>query len=448
MQTLGEINLELSHHQSKINTRFHVLGTNSNIPFDGLLGDDFFHNHESQIDYSKSVVTLKNLHFEIPLCRNSPQTNVNSVSVNPRSETVVPIKLINPHNLKEGVVFSAQFQHEYLLIPNAILSVKDNNQSLITIINKSNNRLTIPVPTLQLEPLVKESFIYSLTSDADNCLSNRINTLNNHLRLDHLNSEEKETIKNICHQFNDIFHLPTDKLTKTTSITADIPTTDELPIHVKSYRLPDIHKKEVEKQIEKMLDQGIIKPSSSPYSSPLWVVPKKMDSSGEKKWRIVIDYRKLNEKTIGDAYPLPNIEDILDQLGHSVYFTTLDLCSGFHQIPMDPKHSPKTAFTTPHGHYEFTRQPFGLKRAPSLFQRLMDTVLMGLNNHQCFVYVDDVVIYGSSLEDHNRRLINVFSRLRNHNLKLQPDKCEFLKQSCEYLGHVISDKGVSPNPKK
>lgn len=315
-------------------------------------------------------------------------------------------------------------------------------------INTSNKKITIPTPTLNIEPLAKESHVYSLTTDSTNHVTNRLQTLDSQLRFSHLNSEEKKSLVEICHQFNDVFHLPSDKLTRTTTVTADIPTVDEIPVHVKSYRLPAIHKSEVEKQVEKMLEQGIIKPSTSPWSSPLWVVPKKPDASGEKKWRIVVDFRRLNDKTIGDAYPLPNIEDILDQLGHSVYFTTLDLCSGFWQIPMNPKDAPKTAFSTHNSHYEFNRLPMGLKRAPALFQRLMNTVLMGLNNHQCFVYVDDIVIYGSSLEDHNRKLINVFSRLREHNLKLQPAKCEFLQRSCEYLGHVISDKGVSPNPKR
>ncbi|KAK9739051.1 hypothetical protein QE152_g9310 [Popillia japonica] len=112
----------------------------------------------------------------------------------------------------------------------------------------------------------------------------------------------------------------------------NIPTTDENPTHTKSYRYPQLHKDEVNKQIEKMLSQGIIRPSTSPWTSTLWVVPK-LDVSGERKWRIVIDYRKLNEKTVGDAYPLPNIEDILDQLGHAQYFTTLDLASGLYSRP-------------------------------------------------------------------------------------------------------------------
>lgn len=102
-----------------------------------------------------------------------------------------------------------------------------------------------------------------------------------------------------------------------------------------------------------MLDQQIIQPSTSPYSSPLWVVPKKLDASGQRKWRLVVDYRKLNEITVGDAYPLPNIDHILDQLGQAKYFSTLDLASGFHQIAMNTKDKNKTSFSTPQGHYKF-----------------------------------------------------------------------------------------------
>lgn len=195
-----------------------------------------------------------------------------------------------------------------------------------------------------------------------------------------------------------------------------------------------------------MLKQGIIKPSVSLYSSPLWVVPRKLDASGERKWRLVIDYRKLNEVTAGDSYPLPNIQDILYQLGHSVYFTTLDLASGFHQIAMNPKDEEKTAFSTPLRHYQFARMPFGLKNAPSTFQRLMNTVLSGLQGLQCFVYLDDIVIYASSIPEHSVKLKSIFDRLRTNNLKLQPDKCEFMRREVAYLGHAISENGVSPNP--
>jgi len=138
----------------------------------------------------------------------------------------------------------------------------------------------------------------------------------------------------------------------------------------------------------------------------------------------------------------------LDQLGGARYFSVCDLASGFHQIKMDPTDSHKTAFTTPFGHYEFDRMPFGLKNAPATFQRLMDLVLSGLQGEEVFVYMDDIVIYATSLEEHERKYNLLMERLRNANLKLQPDKCEFLKTEVTYLGHVISKDGVKPDPKK
>ncbi|GJQ86387.1 hypothetical protein Trydic_g8477, partial [Trypoxylus dichotomus] len=197
-----------------------------------------------------------------------------------------------------------------------------------------------------------------------------------------------------------------------------------------------------------MLKQNIITPSSSPWNSPVWIVPKKADASGRKKWRIVIDYRKLNEISVGDSYPLPNIIDILDQLGHSKYFTTIDLTSGFHQIPMDPEDASKTAFSVPTGHYQFQRMPFGLRNAPSTFQRLMNTVPAGIQNSRCFVYLDDIVVYGADLQTHNSRLKEVFDRLAMYNFKIQPDKCEFLRKEVMYLGHLITENGVKPDPSK
>ena len=268
------------------------------------------------------------------------------------------------------------------------------------------------------------------------------------LRLEHLNEREKKNIINLISNSQDRFHIPGEKLTATNMLQHQIPTTDDRPINTRQYRFPQLHKEEINKQVEELLEGGIVKPSQSPYNTPIWIVPKKEDSKGNKRWRMVLDFRALNEKTIGDAYPLPNIVDILDQLGGAQYFSVCDLASGFHQIKMDPADGHKTAFTTPFGHYEFERMPFGLKNAPATFQRLMDLVLSGLQGQELFVYMDDIVLYTTSLEEHARKCNLLIDRLRKANLKLQPDKCEFLKTEVTYLGHVISKNGVKPDPKK
>ena len=197
-----------------------------------------------------------------------------------------------------------------------------------------------------------------------------------------------------------------------------------------------------------MLKNGIITHSESPCNAPIWVVPKKLDASGKRKLRVVIDYRKLNDKTVEDKHPIPQIEDILDNLGKAAYFTTLNLKSGFHQIELDENSRNKTAFSTEQGHYEFLRMPFGLKNTPATFQRAMNSILGDLIGRVCYVYLDDIIAFGRSLEHHLKNLAKVLERLISSKLKIQVDKCEFLKKECEFLGHIITEKGVKPNPDK
>lgn len=267
-------------------------------------------------------------------------------------------------------------------------------------------------------------------------------------RTDHLNIEERDALTKLIYEYSEIFQQDELPLTFTNRIKHHIKTTDEHPIYTKSYRYPEIHRQEVRGQIDKMLSQNIIRPSYSPWSSPIWVVPKKADASGKQKWRIVVDYRKLNDKTISDKYPIPNITQLLDKLGRCQYFTTLDLASGFHQIEMNPEDIPKTAFNTENGHYEYLRMPFGLKNAPATFQRVMEDVLRGLQNNICLVYLDDIIIFSTSLQEHLERLKLVFDRLRDSNFKIQLDKSEFLQKEVSYLGHVVTPDGVKPNPDK
>lgn len=144
---------------------------------------------------------------------------------------------------------------------------------------------------------------------------------------------------------------------------------------------------------------------------------------------------------------MPNITKILDQLRNAKYFSTLDLASEYHQIPMKEEDKDKLVFSTPYEHYEYNRMPFELKNAPAIFQRLINAILSGLQEVKCFVYLDDIVIHGASLEEHTGRIKDVLDRLREHNLRLQPDKCFFCKE-VTYLGYRITKDGISPDPTK
>lgn len=265
---------------------------------------------------------------------------------------------------------------------------------------------------------------------------------------DDMTKDESGRLEILLDRNNDLFFQEGMALSHTHEIQHEIITKMNNPVYSKIYRYPQIHEEEINRQMKEMLRQNIITESNSPYNSPIWIVPKKADYSGKKKWRIVIDYRKLNEITVDDKFPMPNIEGILDKLGKSQYFTTLDLAKGFHQIKIKKEDRKKTAFSTPLGHYEFVRMPFGLKNAPSTFQRLMNSVLRDLINKICVVYLDDILIFSTSMEEHMTNIQKVFDRLREHNLKIQVDKCRFFAKETDYLGHILTTDGIKPNPAK
>ena len=161
-----------------------------------------------------------------------------------------------------------------------------------------------------------------------------------------------------------------------------------------------------------------------------------------------MDYRKLNRVTKLDEFPLPQIDDTLDLLAGAQYFTTLDMAAGYWQVAMEPSSREKTAFSTYSGLYEFCKIPFGLVNAPVTFQRLMEVVFSGLARDGCLVYLDDVLVIGKTLDEHNENLAKVFARIREAGLKLKPKKCRFAQREVEYLGHIISADGVRTDPRK
>ncbi|MCP3663135.1 MAG: DDE-type integrase/transposase/recombinase, partial [Gammaproteobacteria bacterium] len=223
-----------------------------------------------------------------------------------------------------------------------------------------------------------------------------------------------------------------------------IPTTSgTTPIKQRPHRLPAAQRPLVNKMVKDMLDQGIVSRSSSPWASPIVLVQKKDGSS-----RFCIDFRRVNQVIKHDSWPLPRVDDILDQLGKAKYFSTLDLASGYWQIELDEKDREKTAFVCSAGLFEFNVLPFGLASAPAAFQRLMETTLAGLQWKSVLIYIDDLIVYSETIEQHLKDLEEVFIRLKKAKLKLKPKKCEFGKAEVGFLGHVISAEGVKPDPAK
>ena len=196
-------------------------------------------------------------------------------------------------------------------------------------------------------------------------------------------------------------------------------------------------------ELEKMLDQGGIEPSKSAFAS-LVVLVKKKDGSV----RFCVDYIRLNDVTIKDAYPLPRVDDNLDALAGARYFSTLDLASGYWQVEMDPKDAEKTAFCTRYGLYQWRVMPFGLCNAPSTFERLMERVLAGLQWKVALLYLDDVIVFSATVEQQMERLRLIFDRIRSAHLQLKPKKCHLFQEEVSFLGHRVSAQGVTTEEDK
>ena len=220
-----------------------------------------------------------------------------------------------------------------------------------------------------------------------------------------------------------------------------IDTGDARPVKQAPRRVPMSLVNEEIKAIENLKKQGVIRESSSPWASPIVLVRKK-----NGKIRTCIDFRILNKSTIKDAYPLPRTQDCIDAVAGSMFFSTLDMTSGYNQVPIREEDIPKTAFVSHHGFWEWTTMPFGLTNGPATFQRLMELALTGLQWTSCLIYLDDVIIFGKTFEDHLQRLDAVLDRVRIANLKLKVEKCVLFEEEVEFLGHVVNRDGVKPNP--
>ena len=257
-------------------------------------------------------------------------------------------------------------------------------------------------------------------------------------------TEDKEEVKALLKEYASIFALDDLDLGKTAMVKHEIKLTDYTPFKERYRRIPPQQYEEVKKHLQEMLEVGAIRRSNSPWASAVVLVRKKDGSL-----RFCIDLRKLNARTIKDAYSLPRIDDTLDCLNGAQIFSSVDLKSGYWQVELDEASKALTAFTVgPLGFYECDRMPFGLTNAPATFQRLMESCLGHLHLTQCIIYLDDVIIYSKTPKEHIQRLRNVFDKLARAGLKLKPSKCEFFKKRITYLGHVVSHQGIETDPRK
>ena len=330
-------------------------------------------------------------------------------------------------------------------ISKAQLLVQDTLTAPLQVDNTSEQEVLPAEPSEQCR-------IWTVTSlpCGSSCSNERVQWRQRQLRESFMESNkqisegESSQLSILLAEYHDIFSLEDDERGETDLVEFKIDTGDACPKRQAVRRVPFAARKEIADQLERMQRNGVVKPSESPWGSPV-VLVRKRDGS----LRFCVDYRQLNSVTKPDLFPLPRINDLLDQLGKSKYFSTLDLKSGYWQIKVNADSQEKTAFVTHKGLYEFRVMPFGVTNAPAVFQRLMQRVLAGLQAENVTefvsVYLDDVIVFSETFTDHIKHLEAVFDRLKKAGLMLNPKKCRIVCNEVEYLGHVVTPQGLKPN---
>ncbi len=340
-----------------------------------------------------------------------------------------------------------------LHVVDAVATVGGRNRLPLMLVNSTNKTFTLRRGTV-----IAKSTTWVPAGKSINAVNHSYPRTNSHPRLPNsqnqvnspsLNYDEvncppafKRRLWDFLQQNDDVFAQTDEDLTQTSTVEMKIDTGDCPPIKMRPYRTPLNKRKFVDTAVDDMLSANIIRPSSSAWSFPIVIVDKK---DGTK--RFCVDFRRLNQVTRPMSFPLPVIDDILSLLGNATYFTALDCKSGYWQCRVAEEDKAKTAFACHRGLFEFNVMCFGLANAPGVFQQLMTKVLTGLG-HFAIAYIDDILIFSSTLSEHLSHIQTVFNRLRQHNLKLKLKKCQFMKEETNYLGFIINQHGIKPDLEK
>ena len=463
LDIIGNVQLDFFIDNIPVNATFFVV-KDGMLSSSVLLGIDFLIRNRFKIDFYEKNISIsgKKVQWIEPsqfLYFDNDCMNVfmpYKVELEPRSSINVKIPVLKQNNLNTS--FQIIGLHEdFSRFKSVVLEEKlnyvypiNNNHISLEIRNYSNNRefidKSVPIACIQLIREVPVATDFVSNHYVINNL-NKDDSQNNKLPL---SDNVRELLLGASPSFYDaivdnssVFAINDYDIGKINNYFHRIDLKDDVPVMCKPYRVPHSKIQEIDTEINRLLKCGIISESQSPYAAPCLIVYKK---SG--KPRLVVDFRKINQKIIPIQYPLPHLETSLQLLGGNTVFTTLDLLSGYHQIPVRPDDRAKTAFTTGRGLFQYNRVPFGMVTSGSAMQIAIERVLSGLIGKSCLVYVDDIVIFGKTEKEHDNNLNLVLSRLKDNGFKVNFDKCEFKKSKIECLGHIISSDGLMPNPSR
>ena len=435
MKILGSVSIRVILPGSSPRDQvFQVLNsiTYSNI----LLGRDFMKTYGTvRFDFTRNVVELGTL--SIPgLSTTGKQVRLCKTSAIPaRSEKVLFVKCSAQNALLEGDFEPKMVPHirglyatRSRVIPNidGVFAVTVLNVTTSDIYLKSRKIMGDIQPACEILATNEESSNENVVMDS--------------IKFDnHLSANEIGQIKALITDYNDIFASNPRKPKRTELIEHQIITNDALPVYHKPRRIPTAWEKDIDQQVSEMLVNDIIRPSYSPWNAPVILVKKKDNSN-----RFVCDFRGVNDVTKKDTYPLPHIKDVIDKMAGAKYWSTLDAASAYWSIPLSENDKEKTAFSVPRGKFEFNVMPFGLSNSGATYQRMMDMCLSGLPTDKVLSYMDDIVIFDSTFEEHMRDLRAVFDCLRSAKVTLKASKCVFANSKVDFLGFELSVNGIKP----
>ena len=428
-----------------------------------ILGSDFLTNFDVRWDFQQRTVAIGGTIVTLKDKRNEPSINLVHSSemcfVPPLTSTVVPCTLSGRAKgefLLSPLDNCSFFVDQPGLLATSTLVATNNKQAIGLLVKNDTNKL-FSIRKNQIiataEPFVNTERVETIETNQESLPDNpsthakpegEVSAVQmTSIPTDHIPSSHRKSFEALLENNLDLFAENDLELGKMNIVKMSIDTGDHPPIKQRPYKIPFSQRPQVDKALDDMLEAGIIQPSQSPWSSPLVIIPKK---DGTK--RMCVDYRKLNNITRKNSYPLPDIAEILSSFRNAKVFSTIDLKSGYWQMEMEEKDKDKTAMVVNNRLFSFNRLPFGLCGAPSAFQNAMNIVLKPFLGRFAYVFLDDIIVYSSSLEEHLEHLKKVFDKLREANLRLKPSKCKFVVPQVEFLGHVISAKGITPNADK
>ena len=434
---------------------------NANLDHALILGCPFLERYGFSIDFHNKLVLygdqkvkwLQTDSFVYQENNKYPLKLVEDITIPSRSS--VEITLDNPIPFHDSSHFS--FGHSNRLFKDINVHIKQcdldalynlSHKINVCLINHSgiSRKLQRNVSLCDILgyveiPVVSSHSLRLVNNDINNNIPNHLDV--NDILEGVKGQENIDSFRNVIRNNVGVFAKHEEDIGEIKNYHHHIELKDSIPVACKPFRTPHSKLKIIDEEIEKMKRCGVIRESCSPYAAPCLIVYKK---SG--KPRLVVDFRRLNEKVVPIRYPLPHLESSLQLLGGNKWFTTLDLISGYHQIPLREEDKHKTAFSSGTGLYEFNRVPFGMVSSGAAMQYAMERVLAGLNNKICLTYIDDILVYGRTAEEHDKNLNEVLKRLMESGFKINGSKCTFRKTQVECLGHLISEDGITPHPSK